>query len=51
MIAFGSAISIHKNLFPEGAIATRVVMCQGPDTIQSGDRDLVVVNVSTSSPT
>ena len=46
--ASGSAICIHKNLLPEGAIVTHVVTCQGRDhtvTIHSGDCVLVVVNV------
>ena len=33
VIAGGSAISIHKNLLPEGAIVTRVVTWQGRDHI------------------
>ena len=46
--AGGSAICVHKNLSLEGAIGTHVVTCQGRDhivNIQSGDRNLVVVNI------
>ena len=42
--AGGSAVCIHKNLVPEGAIVTHAVTCQGRDyivDIQSGDRNLV----------
>ena len=50
--AGGSAVCIiHKNLLLDGAIVTHVVTCQGRDhivTIQSGDRNLVVVNVQCS---
>ena len=43
-----SAICIHENLLPEGAIVAHVVTCQGRDhivTMQSGARNLVVVSV------
>ena len=46
--AGGSAVCIHKNLLPEGAIVTHVVTCLGRDdivNIQSGARNLVIVNV------
>ena len=46
--AGGSPVCIHKNLVPEGANVTHVVPCQGRDhivKIQSGDRNLVVVNI------
>ena len=46
--ASGSAIVIHKNLLPDGAIVTHVTTCQGRDhivTVRPGDCVLVVVNV------
>ena len=46
--AGGSAICIHKDLLPEGAIVTHVVTCQSRDHIvntQSSARNLVVVNI------
>ena len=46
--AGGSAIFIHENLLPDGAIVTHVTTCQGRDhivTTRSGDCVLVVVNV------
>ena len=46
--AGGSAICIHKGLLPSGTMVTHVVTCQGWDhtvNIQSGDRNLVVINV------
>ena len=45
--AGGSAICIHRNLLPEGAIVTHVVTCQGRDlvNIRSGQHSLVIVNV------
>ena len=45
MNAGGSAIRIHKDLLPDGAMVTHVVTCQGRDHIVSGDRNLVVVHV------
>ena len=46
--AGGSAIFIHKNLLPDGAIINHVTTCQGRDhivTIRSGESVLVIVNV------
>ena len=46
--AGGSAICIHKNLFPGGAVISHVITCQGRDhivSIHSGDSILVIVNV------
>ena len=46
--AGGSAICIHKDLLPDGAVVTHVVTCQGRDHVVnmgSGCRSLVVVNV------
>ena len=46
--AGGSAICIHKNFLPGGAIVTHLITCQGGDhlvTIHSGGSVLVVVNV------
>ena len=46
--AGGSAICIHKNLFPGGAVISHVITCQGRDhsvSFHSGDSILVIVNV------
>ena len=46
--AGGSAICIHKNLFPGGAVISHVITCQGRDhivSIHSGDSILVIVDV------
>ena len=46
--AGGSAIFIHKNLMPDGAIVNHMTTCQGRDhivTITSGGSVLVIVNV------
>ena len=46
--AGGSAICIHRDLLPEGAIVTHVVTCQGRDhlvNIRSWLHNLVIVNV------
>ena len=46
--AGGSAIFIHKNLLPDGAIVNHVTTCQGRDhvvTTRSGEGVLVAVNV------
>ena len=46
--AGGSAICIHRDLLPEGAIVAHVITCQGRDhlvNIQSGRHNLVVINV------
>ena len=44
----GSAICIHRDLLPEGAIVSHVITCQGRDhlvSIQSGRHNLVIINV------
>ena len=44
----GSAMCIHKDLLPDGAVLTHVITCQGGDhivNVRSGRRNLVVVNV------
>ena len=44
----GSAICIHTDLLPEGAIVSHVITCQGRDhlvSIQSGRHNLVIINV------
>ena len=46
--AGGSAICIHRDLFPEDTLVTHVITCQGRDhlvTIGSGRHNLVFVNV------
>ena len=46
--AGGSAVCIYKGLLPDGAMVTHVIACQGRNhavNIQSGDRNLVVINV------
>ena len=46
--AGGSAVCIHEDLLPEGAIVTHVIACQGRDRIvnvQSGRKHLVIATV------